>query len=208
MSPTIEKVEKYFKIPFADVINILHIKEKRPMIELATMCNVSRIAMSDNAKKLGLKTMSPKEAALVKRGGKGEDHWAYGIKRPEQSIRMKKNNPSKDNKTLIKMAISKANFLKENPLLAEELCSDLLEKHNVDFIFQYPINRYVIDFFIPSANLCIEIESMDKWGKYKRQRAATKRAFLENLGYSVENVARKKLSNNLIINILNTYNII
>ena len=208
MKSSEEKIKDKLGNDFISAIRKLHNEENKSILKISKMCDVSRDTIYKLCKKHDIKTNTCKEAATVRDDNKGEKHWAYGKKRPDASERMKRNNPANNNQSLIKMAISKANFLKNNTLPKEQEVIDILDKLGIKYIFQHPFNRYVIDFFFPSCNLCIEVESMDKWGKTKRERAATKRAFLEKNELKVENVPRMKICEELILNILHTYNII
>ena len=203
-----DDIELIFKMSFNDVINELHLKRKMSINQLSKLSKVSRDTFMRLCKKYNLKTLSHKEAINSSPLNKGKFHWAFGKKRPAISERMKLDNPSFNNSNLIKMAISKSIFLKKNPLPQEKLFMLFIDKYSVEYIFQHPINRYVIDFFIPKLNLCIEIESDDKWCKVKRNRCAVKKLFLEKLGYKVLNISRNKISESFIFNILQTNNII
>jgi very-short-patch-repair endonuclease len=202
-----ETIEKHFNMNFIDVINILHWKNRKSIKSLSVECGISRDTFSKLAFKYNLKLRTIQEACKLT-PTKGEKHWSWGKKRPECSERMKLNNPSFNIDTLTKMAVSKSKHLLKNPLPAELLTISILEKLNVVFEFQKPINRYVIDFFIPLFNLCLEVESNDKWDTTKKKRAAIKKNNLERLGYNVFNMPRVKISDEYILNILDTFNII
>lgn len=203
-----DEIENFFNMSFIDVIKILHLEKKVSINQLSKMTLISRDTFMRLCKKYNLNTLSHAEAIKLTPFNKGEKHWAFNKKRPDCSKRMKENNPSIKNSNLIKMAISKSEYLKLRPLPQEQIFLTFLEKHKIKYIFQYPINRYVIDFFIPENNICIEIESDDKWCKDKRNRSINKRLFLEKLGYKVLNLSRKKLNDTFIYDILKTNNVI
>lgn len=46
----------------------------------------------------------------------------------------------------------------------EEEVFNILSQKWIDFVHQYWINKFVLDFFIPSKNICIEVDWLDhKW---------------------------------------------
>lgn len=204
----LNSIEAFFKLPFNEVIDKLHWEQKLSIKKLSSLCGISRDTFQRQAKNHNLKLRNIKEATALT-ANKGEKHWAFGIKRPDCSIRMKEKNPSFNNNNLIKAAKRKSLYFKDNLLPQEIIFSNILDKHNVIYETQYPINRYIIDFFIPAINLCIEIDSTSKWGKTRRSNAFIKDTLLNKLGFNVLRINKLKLTDILFItNILQTNNVI
>lgn len=209
-----ERLEQFFKIPFEEIINDLHLKQNISLNGLFKRSGVSRQAITILAKRSGLRIRSIQEATALTKN-KGSNHWAFG-KTKETCIHMKnkselmiKKNPSFDENVLEKAAIKKSKAYARAPFPQETVFLEILESFKVKFIFQYPIKRYIIDFFIPSQNLCVEIDSTEKWGKERRGKAAVKDKLLRGLGYKVLRIDKRLLCNTLVItDILQTNNII
>lgn len=208
------KIEKFFKKPFAEIITVLHWTEKLSINRLSKQCGVSRDVFMCNAKKQGLKLMSIQQANILNKP-RGADHWAWGKTKDnsdihkKHSIRMKENNPAFNNKNLIIVAAKNAVHFRNRALIQEVKFREILIGLDVDFIFQHPVNRYVIDFFIPKLNLCIEIDSVAKWGKASRRRALKKDLFLNSVGLKVLRIDKRLVKDKLrIIQILQANNII
>ena len=212
--PALDKIELHFKMSFKDIINNLHLKNKVSIKQLSLQSKVSRAVFQEHAKRLNLPLRSIQEANKLTLN-KGINHWAFGKNKSNSLIhkahskRMREHNPMKQNSALIKMAKSNAIHFKNNPLPQELIFKNILKSFNIKHIFQYPINRYVIDFFIPKLNLCIEIDSTHKWGKTRRNKAAIKDKFLSEKGFKILRICKKLLTDkSRIINILYTNNII
>jgi very-short-patch-repair endonuclease len=168
----------------------------------------------DHAEKNGIILRSNKAAAKIN-PPTGNRNWMTGRNKnncafcKEKSDLMKINNPANNNKTRIKMSSSLSEYFKKNPLKQEIKFSEILDRLKVKYVFQHPINRYVIDFFIPKINLCIEIDSTSKMGKVKRQKAAIKDMLLNSLGFNVLRINKTKLDDELFIdNVLKANNVI
>ena len=120
----LEKIELYFKMPFVDVINKLHLKQKRSLLSLSQESGIGRDAFQKQCENLGLNLRGRKEARSLS-VLRGEDHWAYGLTKENSKLyarhsdRMKKNNPSKDKNTRSKISKSIAERFKSNPLPQE-----------------------------------------------------------------------------------------
>ena len=195
-------------MPFNDVITILHHREKISMNELSKRCGITRQCLIGIAKSRGLKIRSVKEATRLTKN-KGEKHWCFGKKFPEQSKKMKENNPAFSNDVLSKRAETVSNTYRKNPLPQEIEFMQILDNLGVEYLFQFPIDRYVIDFFIPSKNVLIEIDSTRKWGRDRRNAAARRDKKLMSLGYNTVRICKSKLKDELFIyNVLYTNNII
>jgi len=210
----IEKIEKFFNMSFEKIISDLHWKDGLSIFELSSRCGFSRDCFQKEAKRLNLKLMNRHESALRKY--EHHKHWAIGLTKENSrfgkmhSLRMKKNNPSFNEETRNKMSKSLANKFKENLLPQEILFKDILDRHcNLKYEIQYPIKQYIIDFFIPSLNLCIEIDSTDKWGNDRKEKAIEKDNNLKYLGFNILRINKRHLENELyIVDILNSNNII
>lgn len=210
----IEKIEKYFNMPFEKIISDLHWRDGLSILELSKRCGFSRDCFQKEAKRLGIILMNRHESALRKYDH--HEHWATGLTKENSafgkmhSLRMKKNNPSFNEDIRNKISKSLSKRFKDNLLPQEILFKDILERHCIlKYETQYPIKQYIIDFFIPSLNLCIEIDSTDKWGKEKKERSLIKDKLLNDNGYKILRINKRHLKNeSRIIDILNSNNII
>lgn len=107
------------------------------------------------------------------------------------------------------MSRSMAEGFKKKPWPQEIMFGRHLKELGIENVFQHPIDSYVIDFFVPHLNLCIEIDSTFKWGKERKDHAAKRDANLKKRGYSVLriNKARVKCLADTA-NILKSHNVI
>jgi len=199
-------IEKHFGMNFKNVINFLHWKEQKSIKFLSDTCGVSRDTFQRLARGYNLKLRSIQEATKLT-PNKGAKHWAWNLKRPEISERMKKFNPTFNENTKNKIAISRSLYMKKNPYPQEIKVIKILDKYSVKYIFQQSFLSYVIDFFIPSKNTFIEVESKDKWDKLKKQQIMNKYKLIKDEGYDLIRIWRK-LSIIDIENILQSNNII
>jgi len=189
----LDAIESYFKMPFKDVINILHLQRKETILSLSERCGISRDTFQKNSKRLNLKLRNPKEArAIVIENGKcsKENHWAFGLRKNKSdwalmhSLRMKKNNPTKNKLNLIKANTKHAERFKNNPTASERKTYLILKRLNINFEEQKLFDKYIIDFFITDFNICLEISS-DKKIKNKKKRIKIRTLRLNELGYKV-----------------------
>lgn len=213
MSP-LEKLEQFFKMPLKQIISEIHWKEQKSLKSISDQSSVSRQTITNLCNKQGIKLRSLIESTQLTKN-RGKNHWSFGLTKEDSPImlahseRMKKKNPSLNIKTRTKTAIARAEYFKKNPWPQEEIFRDILFELSVDSIFQYPIGQFVIDFFIPNINLCIEIDSTDKWGKEKRLAAFSKDKILEKKGYKILRINKNKLDDwDFIIDILKCNNVI
>lgn len=210
----IEKIEKFFNMSFEKIISDLHWKDGLSLFALSKRCKVSRDSFQKEANRRGIKLMSFKEAA--KRRHEHHKHWATGLTKEtcssfdKISNIMKENNPSKNKKIRSKMSRTMSNNFKKNLLPQEIKFKEYLDKYSkYKYETQFPIEQYIIDFFIFDLNLCIEIDSTDKWGKSRFIAATTKDRILMDLKYRVLRINKRYIDNELyIVDILNSNNII
>jgi len=202
----LKKIEEHFGMPFRNVMEDLHLAKGVSVLRLSVACGVSRHTINKLAKEIGIVTNNIKKAALSTPLKKGESHWAYGKTKDNSewamnaSKRMTKNNPSKNKKTREKMSASISETYKKNLLPQEKIFKEMLEEKNINFVAQHPIGTYIIDFFIPLKNLCVEIDSTDKWGRERRNLAEIKDRFLEKKGYDILRINKRFLANKEIMN--------
>lgn len=213
--PGLLAIEAYFGMPFKNVINKLHWKEKRTLRTLSNECGISRDTFQRYAKRFGLKVMSHREAAFNKKGGKGDSHWAWGLRKENSawakasSDRMTDRNPCSQKDILTKKQASTAETYRKNPLPQEKKFAKILNANRVEYKDQYLIGTYIIDFFIPSLKLCIEIDSTFKWGKDRQNSASKKDAYLSKFGFKILRINKAYLTNkSYILDILKTNNIV
>lgn len=210
-----ERVENYFQMPFEDIIKELHIKEKKSLEELSRQSGIARQTITNIAKRLGLRIRTIQEANKLTKN-KGNKHWAYGKTKDNSdwaksnSDRMKKSNPISNEDTQIKRAITMSKALKNRRLPQEIQAANIFTSFGIEFIEQYPVGPYNLDFYIKELNLAIEIDSTDKWGGGKKDKAIIRDEFLLN-EFKIKTIRINKnwLSNReTILNILKANDII
>lgn len=214
-TPGLDAIESHFKMNFEEVIRILHWENKTSLFRLSNECGISRDTFQRHAKYFNLKLMNSRDAALSSPFKKGKDHWAFGLRKENSkwakahSVRMKKENPCSNIDIMNKKQDTTASTYRKNPLAQEKLFAKFLKNRNVKYDDQYRIGPYIIDFFIPNLNLCIEIDSTFKWGKERKISASIKDEYLTKLGFKILRINKAHLKNKrLILDILNTHNVI
>jgi len=120
--------------------------------------------------------------------------------RKASSERMKKKNPMYDPAVRRKATISLNEYLEKHPekrlnarmakyrksgkkTWIEERMAKLLDKMNIDYVFQYPILRYNVDFAIPALKIVIECDG-EQWHQDKEKDAIRQRR-IEQEGWFV-----------------------
>ena len=207
----IERLEAAFSMPFEDIIQRIHIAEKRSILWIAKRAGISRPVIYAAAKKRGITLLSMSDAAKNRSAhhrhplaGKTllVSSWARA-----NSLRMRLNNPSRDPEIRERMSIALADNFRKYPLPQESAFIELLRRHGVIAEFQVPFGPYVLDFMVDG--LCIEIDSTDKWGKERRKNAEKKDAYLRDKNVSVLRINKRWLSDEkIIIDLLKRYNVI
>lgn len=125
------------------------------------------------------------------------------------SERMRKNNPMTDPKTRRKATLSLIEFYRNNPekrlnrrlakgrwlgqkTWIEQRMSLLLDKVGINYIFQYPILRYTVDFAIPALKIAIECDG-EYWHKDKKKDRKRQKE-IEREGWFVLRFTGKKIN--------------
>jgi very-short-patch-repair endonuclease len=134
---------------------------------------------------------------------RGRRSWSYGLKK-ETDERIKKistsklgdKNPIKKEENRVKASKGIIKYLKDMKLPQETIVCDLLDKNGIKYKYQFQIGRYVCDFAFPERNLIIEIDSLDKWGKEKREGSRIRDEYLNDRGWEVVHVGRKQVYKN------------
>lgn len=199
-----KKIESFFKLPLEKIISELHHKQKESINSISKKCGVSRQTITNLCTKNGLRIRSVKEATEITKN-KGDQHWSYGLTKKsdkrikKHSVRMKKNNPSRNKQTRIKMSNSIASYFRKLSLPQEIEFKKYLDQYGLKYEYQYPIEQYVIDFYLSDLKVCIEIDSIHKWGKERRFKAGIKDEFLKSLGYKIIRVPKLKVSDSVYI---------
>lgn len=199
------RIEHKFKIPAAELIKRMHILEGLSVLKISQTLGVSRDFIYTHAKRAGLKLRSHRDAALKKEGGKGEAHWAYGLRKENSkwakmhSVRMKKKNPMKDPDVIKQITITRAKTYRDKLWPQEQEFKNILDAYKVSYLSQHPIGPYTIDFFIPDNKLCIEIDTTNKWGKERREHATKKDLFLYRQSYDVLRINKAWLKDEVLI---------
>ena len=209
-----DKIEKYFGMTIEEIIFKKHLDEKISLNDLSKECGVIRQSFTNIAKKLGLEIRSVKEATRLTRN-KGENHFNFGNTKLNNeyclaaSNRMKTKNPTKNVENLTKAAATRSEYFKTKPWPPEIVFIKILNGYKVEYIFQHPIRQYIIDFFIPEKNICVEIDSTKHWGLDRREAAKIKDKILFDLGFKVVRICKSKLTDlNFIADTLKSQNII
>lgn len=209
----LEKIEKFFKMPFEEVISKLHIEQKISLLSLSKQSNVGRDAFQKECEKRGLKLRGIKEARYLS-AQRGADHWAYGLTKhthemySKHSERMLKNNPIHDKAIREKQLKSLSKAFAKNPLPQEVVFEKYLKSFNLKYVFQHPISGYIIDFFLPEYNVALEVDSTSKWCRSKKEMARLRDEKLLSIGVKTLRFNKDKLSIERITDILNANNIV
>lgn len=214
--PGLKAIELFFGMRFERIIKELHWKKKQSLLMLSNQCGISRDCFQRHAKNMRLRVRNQKEAAIdspFKK--KGKDHWAFGLTKTNSSwaknhsLRMMKNNPCSNPSILRKKQETTAKKYRKNPLKQEKMFKKILDKYTIEYLDQHVIDRYIIDFFIPKFNCCIEIDSTYKWGNERKRTALIRDEFLLQLGYKTIRINKAHLKNEIfILDILKAHNII
>ena len=182
------KIENFFKMPFHKIIEELHIKQCRSVHSLGNEMGISHTPFVRLAKKYKLKLRNKSEAS---------------------SLALKLKNPIHNPEIAAGKAKIMAEQYRNNPLPQEKLFAEILNQNNIEAIFQYPLDKYIIDYYIPSLNLCIEIDSTHKWGHHRRFKNREKDIFLTKKGFKILRISKNWVEEaSVIFNILNANNIV
>lgn len=190
-----EELEAFFKMPIEDVIQKLHWEQNLSINELSKRSGIIRQSIMHICKVRGLKIRDVRAATGLTKN-KGENHWAFGLRKDKDprikvhSERMKDKNPALDPKTREKMSKSISETFRKDPWPQEVAFAKFLEVIGVRFLDQYVIGPFIIDFFVPSLNLCIEVDTRRHWGHHKRFKSKEKDEYLAALGFGVLRVTK------------------
>jgi len=157
-------IESHFGMGFEDVIRRLHIEKNRSIASIAREAGVSHTPIVTLAKRLNIKLRNRKDASICN---------------------MINNNPAKIPEIREKMSRSMSVHFAKNLLPQEKAFKLFAELFITDITPQYPIGPYVIDFFVPDKNLCIEVDTTRKWGHHKRFKAKEKDEYLISKKYKI-----------------------
>lgn len=209
-----ERLENFFRMPLASIIDGPHWRDGVSINELGKRAGVTRQAIIHMCKVAGIRVRSVKEATGLTKN-KGERHWAWGKTKETHptfavhSRRMKRRNPCKDEATMEKLAIIRSKQFKKKPLTQESQFARILRTEQVSFVFQEPIGRYIIDFFIPEKELCIEIDNIRGWSKERYRRTKVRDRYLGRRGFRVVRIDKSLLANRAaVLEILRTNDLI
>lgn len=200
------EIESFFKMPFDQIIKELHWNQRRSINSLSEESGISRYTLTTLAKNHKLKLRGNDRKVT---SGKGKNHWNYGNKDPDQSNRMRINNPAKNIDVAIRITKTRADYYRKNQWPQEIEFGKLLKKLGVVALEQHPIGIYTIDFYLEPMRIAIEIDSSDKWGAEKRLAAKKRDTSLSEIGIKTIRINKRFVSDSdRIINILKTNNII
>lgn len=207
-----ELIEKKYGMSFKSFIEEYHWSRGLSFSEIEAMTGIFRQSLTDICDKLNIKRKTHAQSIKPKIG---KDHWAFGLNKKnskphrQASKRMRLNNPTFDLDVRIRAALKRADTFRLSPWPQEKAVIDLLDSLGATYEFQYPIGPFVIDFFFPKIKLCLEIDSVKKWGKERRMKAAKKDSYLLNLGYKVVRVDKRYVNDlTFMIDVLNASHII
>jgi hypothetical protein len=155
---TKQKLEAFYKMPLEEIIRKIHWENKVSLNEISKYSGVIRQSIMYLCKSHNLELRSIREATRLTKN-KGKNHWAWGQTKKTSKLfkrhseRMRNKNPVHNKAALIKITRTKALVYKNNPLTQEILFQKILEPYKVQFVFQYPITPYIIDFFYTQTKL-------------------------------------------------------
>lgn len=108
---------------------------------------------------------------------------------------------SPSEKTRIKMSEARIRYIERGGLQKhmyntkpELKMRELLDKLDVKYLFQKKISRYIVDFYIPSKNLIIEVDG-EYWHNYPngQEKDHTRDRELEMKGYNIKRFWAKEV---------------
>lgn len=123
------------------------------------------------------------------------EHYDIPIRHGSSAVKTQWRNNTKRRET---QAVSFANNVAPTfrPSQAEESFMRLLVQNKIQFVFQYPIHRYILDFALPFSKIAIEIDGREhKFSKPRKQKDIARDKWL-----SANNWTVFRLSNTDIIN--------
>lgn len=206
----LKKIEAFYQKDFKKVIQEEHHEKKRSILSISKECSVSRDSIYNYCKLLNIKTRTSSEQSIASYKA-GRVHPLLGLTKEtnerllRQSNLMKIKNPSRLISVRTKAAKKRALYFKENPLPQELFTIEILKQIGVDFIFQHPFGPYVLDFYLPSKKICIEVDSTDKWDKKRRANAQKKDSYLAKNKIIVLRINKKNLSIETVNQLLSKY---
>lgn len=203
-----QKLEHHYKISLELIYLEIHIKNKISLNQISKDTKIIRQSIAHCFRVHGFIPRNIKEATSLTKNF-GSNHYAFGKTNEAHSKRMIDNNPMLKKENRIKANVGLAKNFNAKMLPQEIKFKEILDSQKVEFITQYLIDVYIIDFYIPKINLCIEIDSKLKWGKEKIIRAEKKDTALRSLGFKVLRICKSKLDSlDFVLNILKTNNVI
>ena len=133
--------------------------------------------------------------------------------RAASSKRMSENNPMSNPQTRKKMQSSLKDLFEKHPEKRlnnrmakfrksgkknsiEQKMADVLDKMKVDYIFQYPILKYNVDFCEPNLKIVIECDGI-YWHKGNEEKDAIRQKRIENEGWTVIRFTDKQINNEM-----------
>lgn len=138
-------------------------------------------------------------------------HFSEESKRKSSLAHIGKNKGSKrTKKTKLKMRLSAIKRMQRTQSCFTSIEIRLyneLKRRKVEFIKQCSVNdRFVVDAYIPSLNLIIEVDGNYWHSKEKcKKKDKTENAYLTTCGYKLLRISETDINNNNFISILNNY---
>ena len=93
------------------------------------------------------------------------------------------NSLTRYERPVTKFRLRCATKLKNNPTKTELRAIEILKSLGIDYEFNYLIKRYIVDFYIPSKNMIIELDGF--YHKKQKRKDMLRDSFLWRNGYKV-----------------------
>lgn len=193
------RIEKFYRMPFAAAIRHHHWEKKKSLKKISDESGVHRQSIAYAARKEGIKVRSHSAAVRIT-PNRGSAHWAWGLRAHNSawarahSERMTRANPMRDPAARVKASASLAKHFRKNPFKHEPVLRKKLRALGVGFVFQHPLGPYIADFFIPSKNICIELDNDARWCREKRSKLLVRDKALAAKGFVVIRLSTRILN--------------
>lgn len=132
----------------------------------------------------------------------GDRHWRASNKEASEKLsklhsdNMKKNNPSHNLETRLKIRKSLTKTLKKNPTFHEQLFIECFYLHDISYEHQYNTGEYIADFCLngyTTDGILLELDGRGHAGRYAADRIRDKR--LTDMGFNVVRVQQDSVFN-------------
>ena len=154
-----------------------------------TLCNWCKrhgIAVRSRVEQTRISSREP--AVVAKRSG--ENHWAWGLRRPAIAERMRANNPMHMVGVRDRAIAAQAVTMRRNMTDAERFVSELFPGGSP----QHPVGHYILDLAFVEARVDLEIDGKNHWARGRQASDAERDAWLVGEGWRVVRIDQDRLA--------------